>query len=152
MEGGNGPQVRPSQPYTDELSGANLSSVRHVEPEEQHPHPFAPPELKQHFADFLKKFQSSPATSASASSSKAAAKKSGNGPVYEEFWQAPARYWKRELQDWEVDLVQVSLSCMQIAGKWSSDEVGGICVERRSFGALITLSVHATSDMDIALI
>ncbi|KAI0687353.1 hypothetical protein C8Q76DRAFT_772228 [Earliella scabrosa] len=72
-------------------------------PEEQHPHPFAPPELKEHFAEFVKKFQSATASL----SGPAPAKKStsANGPVYEEFWQAPARFWKRELQDWEIDLV-----------------------------------------------
>ncbi|RPD62130.1 hypothetical protein L226DRAFT_79447 [Lentinus tigrinus ALCF2SS1-7] len=72
-------------------------------PEEQHPHPFAPPELKQHFADFLKKFQSSSATSSSSATAKNG---SATGPVYEEFWQAPARYRKRELEEWEIDLVQ----------------------------------------------
>ncbi|TFK81626.1 hypothetical protein K466DRAFT_557675 [Polyporus arcularius HHB13444] len=77
-----------------------------AKPEEQHPHPFAPPELKQHFADFLKKFQSSPKASTSGSTSSAKKSGSSNGLVYEEFWQAPARYWKRELQDWEIELVQ----------------------------------------------
>ena len=44
---------------------------------------------------------------------------SATGPVYEEFWQAPARFWKRELQDWEIDLVHVRLhaSCR---GAWES--------------------------------
>ncbi|KAI0662828.1 hypothetical protein C8Q70DRAFT_1050551 [Cubamyces menziesii] len=79
-----------------------------TKPEEQHPHPFAPPEAKEHFADFLKKFQSSPSTtqagstSAAASSSKSGAK----GPVYQEFWQAPPRLWKHELAEWEIELVQ----------------------------------------------
>ncbi|OSD01706.1 hypothetical protein PYCCODRAFT_465550 [Trametes coccinea BRFM310] len=74
-------------------------------PEEPHPHPFAPPEAKQHFQDFLKKFQSS--SPASASSPASSSSKSGaKGQVYQDFWQAPPRYWKRELQDWEIELVQ----------------------------------------------
>ncbi|KAI0773670.1 hypothetical protein C8Q74DRAFT_1265952 [Fomes fomentarius] len=71
-------------------------------PEVQHPHPFAPSELKEHFADFVKKFQNA------ASSGSAPAKKSSSsehGLVFEEFWQAPARLWKRDLADWEIDLV-----------------------------------------------
>ena len=34
----------------------------------------------------------------------------GYGPAFEDFWQAPSRYWKRELDDWEIDLVQVRAS------------------------------------------
>ncbi|KAI0366235.1 hypothetical protein BV20DRAFT_664923 [Pilatotrama ljubarskyi] len=79
-------------------------------PEEQHPHPFAPPELKQHFSDFLKKFESSSSAPSggpsSATASSSASKSGAKGPVYQEFWQAPARLWKRELKDWEIELVQ----------------------------------------------
>ncbi|KAI0759705.1 hypothetical protein BD413DRAFT_487365 [Trametes elegans] len=79
-----------------------------AKPEEQHPHPFAPPELKQQFSDFLKKFQSSPsAAPAGPSSSSASSSTSGSqGPVFQEFWQAPPRLWKHELQEWEIELVQ----------------------------------------------
>ena len=64
-----------------------------IEPEEQHPHPFAPPELKQRFSEFVQKFQSAPGASVSASPSAAGVKKSGagNGPAFEDFWQAPSR-------------------------------------------------------------
>ena len=60
----------------------------------------------------MQKFQSAPGASASASPSAAGVKKSGagNGPAFEDFWQAPSRYWKRELDDWEIDLVQVRAS------------------------------------------
>ncbi|KAI0352786.1 hypothetical protein OH77DRAFT_1408523 [Trametes cingulata] len=80
-------------------------------PEEQHPHPFAPQELKQHFSDFLKKFESS-SSAASGGPTSAAPKasspsKSGaKGPVYQDFWQAPPRLWKHDLKDWEIELVQ----------------------------------------------
>ncbi|KAI0829247.1 hypothetical protein BC628DRAFT_1417009 [Trametes gibbosa] len=75
-----------------------------TKPEVQHPHPFAPPELKQHFADFLKRFESSP--SKSNSSTMSSSKGGATGAVYQEFWEAPSRLWKRELQDWEIELVQ----------------------------------------------
>ncbi|PIL36590.1 hypothetical protein GSI_00279 [Ganoderma sinense ZZ0214-1] len=78
-----------------------------TKPEEQHPHPFAPPEFKQHFSDFLKKFQSTPAAASSAGASAGSAKKAeGGGQVFAEFWQAPSRLWKRELEEWEIELVQ----------------------------------------------
>lgn len=56
---------------------------------------------------FKSSSSSSPASSASAGQS--ASKSSGNGTVYQDFWQAPPRLWKRELQDWEIELVQVRL-------------------------------------------
>ncbi|KAI1788931.1 hypothetical protein LXA43DRAFT_893773 [Ganoderma leucocontextum] len=77
-----------------------------TKPEEQHPHPFAPPELKQHFSDFLKKFQSTPAVASSVSASASSANKASGGQVFEEFWQAPARLWKHDLEEWEIELVQ----------------------------------------------
>lgn len=87
-----------------------------VESEEQHPHPFAPPELKQSFGDFVKKFQSSSSSTSPSSPSPSPSagappkKKAGaSGPVYEEFWHAPQRLWQRDLADWEIALVQVSL-------------------------------------------
>ncbi|KAI0643602.1 hypothetical protein C8Q79DRAFT_975737 [Trametes meyenii] len=76
-----------------------------AKPETQHPHPFAPPEAKQHFADFLKKFQSS-SSAAPASTTSAPSKNGASSQAFQEFWQAPPRLWKRELQDWEIELVQ----------------------------------------------
>ncbi|EJF63125.1 hypothetical protein BD309DRAFT_945311 [Dichomitus squalens] len=73
-------------------------------PEEQHPHPFAPQELKERFGEFVKKFQTAPA--AAASGSGAAKKSSSSAKVFEEFWQAPSRFWKHDLEEWEIDLVQ----------------------------------------------
>ena len=55
----------------------------------------------------MKKFQSAPA--AAASGTAAAKKSSSNGQVFEEFWQAPSRFWKHSLEEWEIDLVQVRL-------------------------------------------
>ncbi|KAI0758946.1 hypothetical protein C8Q74DRAFT_1301013 [Fomes fomentarius] len=72
---------------------------------EQHPHPFAPNDLKEHFADFVKKFQTAASASSSSGATPAKKSSSSNGPVFEEFWQAPARLWKRDLADWEIDLV-----------------------------------------------
>ncbi|KAI8984913.1 hypothetical protein BD414DRAFT_489684 [Trametes punicea] len=82
-----------------------------AKPEEQHPHPFAPPEAKQHFEEFLQKFQRSSSAAQGGSPSPVASTSSSSrsgakGPVYQEFWQAPPRLWKRDLKEWEIELVQ----------------------------------------------
>jgi len=54
-------------------------------PDKQRAHPAAPEELKRSFADFLKKFQS-----------RARMNGSGSSPsmhVYQEYWEAPSKYW-----------------------------------------------------------
>lgn len=119
---GSGPQVRLPCTISPIVLGANRThmsphgahtGVISTEPEEQHPHPFAPPELKQHFSDFLKKFQGTPAAASSAgagASASSAKKTESSGQVFEDFWQAPSRLWKRELEEWEIDLVQVRVS------------------------------------------
>ncbi|CAL1713620.1 unnamed protein product [Somion occarium] len=75
-------------------------------PEPQHPHPFAPAELKKAFSDFVSKFQSSGAQ-AGLSSTQPATSQPKSGPnvhVYQEFWQAPERLWKSDLSEEEVEL------------------------------------------------
>jgi len=74
-------------------------------PEAQHAHPAAPPELKQAFSDFLKKFQASAVSSSPAGSVKTSSSRKDGDQVFEEFWQAPARFWKHDLEDWEIELV-----------------------------------------------
>jgi len=69
-------------------------------PEAPHPHPAAPEQVKQSFSEFLKKFKASASSPAESSSGRKA-----SGQVFEEFWQAPERFWKRELQEWEIELV-----------------------------------------------
>lgn len=81
------------------------------------PHPSAPAELKAAFSDFIKKFQSSSATSSSSSPSSRPApapspvtsSKSGAGEAdvqtYHEFWQAPQRLWKRDIDEAEIEAV-----------------------------------------------
>lgn len=88
-----------------QIPGANR--LRCTGPEEQHPHPFAPSELKEHFADFVKKFQSAPSSTSTATAASSASKSGAEGAVYQDFWQAPPHLWKRELRDWEIELVQV---------------------------------------------
>jgi len=70
----------------------------------QHAHPAAPEELKRSFTDFLKKFQSTVRTNGRGSSSGA--------HVYQEFWEAPSKYWNSRLKtisEEEVDAVLVSV-------------------------------------------
>ncbi|KIP10597.1 hypothetical protein PHLGIDRAFT_125463 [Phlebiopsis gigantea 11061_1 CR5-6] len=69
-------------------------------PEPQHPHPFAPPELQKSFSDFLNKFKSS-ATALSSPGTK----KGGSTPVFEDFWQAPERYWKTKISEQEMEAI-----------------------------------------------
>ncbi|TFK43132.1 hypothetical protein BDQ12DRAFT_674456 [Crucibulum laeve] len=67
-------------------------------------HPAAPAELKNHFADFVKKLEGS----AESSSSKSSSKSPSEAAVFQDFWEAPSRFWKprvRELEDAEVDAI-----------------------------------------------
>jgi len=71
-------------------------------PEAQHVHPAAPPELRKSFDEFLKRFQG-PSREQSTPS------KDHDLPlVYQEFWEAPKKYWKprgRELSEEEIEVV-----------------------------------------------
>jgi hypothetical protein len=68
-----------------------------------HPHPAAPAELKARFSELLSRRQASeaPPTSDKASTSSS---------VFNEFWEAPSRFWRprmRELEQEEIDAVMV---------------------------------------------
>ena len=83
---------------------------RLTDPEPQHPHPFAPAELKQSFSDFISKFQGSSSQSAHTASSSpplSASKLGPNVQVFQEFWQAPERLWKHDLDETEIELAMV---------------------------------------------
>ncbi|KAI0337561.1 hypothetical protein BDW22DRAFT_1433221 [Trametopsis cervina] len=71
-------------------------------PEPQHPHPQAPAELQKSFSDFLNKFKLS--TSQQQSNSSPSSSK-GSTQVYSDFWQAPTRFWKRELSEAEIEAI-----------------------------------------------
>ncbi|KAF8239452.1 hypothetical protein L208DRAFT_52495 [Tricholoma matsutake] len=58
-------------------------------------YPSAPVELKQRFADFVKKFESSEAIS----------EKSTDKAVFSEFWEAPERFWRRDIEDAEITAI-----------------------------------------------
>ncbi|KAI0052658.1 hypothetical protein FA95DRAFT_1553314 [Auriscalpium vulgare] len=60
--------------------------------EPQHAHPAAPAQLKEAFSDFLKKFEGSAKTTASASGGSSSKSNSGK-KVFGEFWEAPERLW-----------------------------------------------------------
>lgn len=77
-----------------------------TESEQPHPHPLAAPDLKSVFTESLMKLQAStPQASAAGSAPSQQAK--GNTQAYENFWDAPERYWKHDLNEWEVELVSV---------------------------------------------
>ncbi|KAI0734891.1 hypothetical protein C8Q72DRAFT_805303 [Fomitopsis betulina] len=72
--------------------------------EQPHPHPLAAPDLKSVFTESLMKLQAStPQASAAGSAPSQQAK--GNTQAYENFWDAPERYSKHDLNEWEVELV-----------------------------------------------
>ncbi|KIJ70640.1 hypothetical protein HYDPIDRAFT_105383 [Hydnomerulius pinastri MD-312] len=61
-----------------------------------HPHPAAPPEYRKTFSGIVQP---------TSSSRKPAA---GEQPAFQEFWEAPARFWRpknRELEEFEIDAV-----------------------------------------------
>lgn len=69
-------------------------------PDVQHPHPAAPEELKKSFGEFLKKFQSP---------MKAGGNELSSGTnVYQEYWEAPSKYWNsrvKTISEEEVDAI-----------------------------------------------
>lgn len=69
-------------------------------PGTQHAHPAAPEELKKSFGEFLKKFQSPVEVNGG---------RSGSGVyVYQEFWEAPSKYWNsraKAVSEEEIDAV-----------------------------------------------
>jgi hypothetical protein len=85
-------------------------------PGAQNAHPAAPAELKQSFAEFLKRSRNSQTQTASTApavqNSNSRDANEENGLVYQEFWEAPARYWKprvHELSEDEIDAVLVRI-------------------------------------------
>ena len=76
-----------------------------IAPTEQRAHPAAPEELKRSFADFLRKFQSPVRMNGNGSSS--------SMHVYQEYWEAPSRYWDsrvKTISEEEIGAVLVSVS------------------------------------------
>jgi len=96
-----------SWPSSTRSSGLTMAhrTNRSVAPNVQRAHPAAPEELKRSFTDFLKKFQSSMRKNGSGSSSGAS--------VYQEYWEAPSKYWNsrvKTISEEEIDAVLVSVS------------------------------------------
>ena len=64
-----------------------------------HPHPYAPAEIIQAFGEFLSKSQ--PAAHSSN------AKDTGGAQAYEEFWHAPERLWRHDIEEVEIEAILV---------------------------------------------
>ncbi|KAH7888127.1 hypothetical protein F5I97DRAFT_1806085 [Phlebopus sp. FC_14] len=63
-----------------------------------HPHPAAPPEYRKSFSEMVPK------------SSPSSGPFSGEQPAFQDFWDAPSRFWRpkyRELEEVEIDAVLV---------------------------------------------
>ncbi|KAG6918511.1 hypothetical protein DXG01_013873 [Tephrocybe rancida] len=65
-------------------------------PSTPHAHPAAPAELKSRFAEFVKKFEASGPTASTTLASKS---------VLGEFWDAPERLWKQDIEEAEIDAI-----------------------------------------------
>ncbi|KAG6845841.1 hypothetical protein H0H87_002532 [Tephrocybe sp. NHM501043] len=59
-------------------------------------HPAAPAELKSRFSEFIKKIE--------ASGEKASTTLASNS-VLSEFWQAPERLWRQDIEEAEIDAI-----------------------------------------------
>ncbi|KAG5643577.1 hypothetical protein DXG03_000630 [Asterophora parasitica] len=70
-------------------------------PSAPHPHPAAPAEIKSKFADFVKKVEASAASSSTVVQSNGALK---------EFWEAPERLWRQDIEQAEIDAILASLT------------------------------------------
>ncbi|KAG6890765.1 hypothetical protein C0992_012737 [Termitomyces sp. T32_za158] len=64
-----------------------------------HAHPAAPAEIKNQFSNFLKKIEASVKTCSVAPVSTAALK---------DFWEAPERLWKQDIEETEIEAILVS--------------------------------------------
>jgi small subunit ribosomal protein YMR-31 len=72
--------------------------------EPPHPHPAASAEIREQFADFLKKRLGRSSDSATRHGANAST------VIYNNFWEAPIKFWKprvRELDDWEMESIMV---------------------------------------------
>ncbi|KZT66989.1 hypothetical protein DAEQUDRAFT_674043 [Daedalea quercina L-15889] len=93
----------------------HFTGKRQWKSEPPHPHPLATPDLKSAFIDSLRKAQASVSESSAvgqkgssqSGSTASQQRKGGSEQVYQNFWEAPERYWKHDLDEWEVDLVAV---------------------------------------------
>jgi small subunit ribosomal protein YMR-31 len=71
-----------------------------------HAHPFAPPKSRESFDDFVR--SQSTQLAVDSSTSPDVVPPDERKKVYHDFWEAPERYWKHELEDYEIHAIQVS--------------------------------------------
>ncbi|KAG6873998.1 hypothetical protein C0995_007955 [Termitomyces sp. Mi166 len=65
-------------------------------PSVSHPHPAAPAEIKNQFSEFLKKIEASVKTSSTTPAS---------AGVLKNFWEAPERLWKQDIEEAEIEAI-----------------------------------------------
>jgi len=76
-------------------------------PDTPHPHPAAPAEFKERFSEFLAKMNSSGASPKTSSTKPSS---SGNVNTFDQFWEAPSRFWQprvRDMSEAEMDAIMV---------------------------------------------
>ncbi|KAG6819509.1 hypothetical protein H0H93_011167 [Arthromyces matolae] len=61
-----------------------------------HPHPAAPAEIKARFSEFVKKIEASTKISSAVPASTGALR---------DFWEAPERLWKQDIEEAEIDAI-----------------------------------------------
>lgn len=95
----------PSSLFLFDISSFSLI-LPFVAPDSPHPHPAAPADIVTRFKEFQKRSNSSTPSSLSL----ATRQEASGSRSYQEFWEAPARFWKssRIVEDVEMDAVLVS--------------------------------------------
>ena len=86
-----GKRIFPSCQSRRTLHSRSIDSSQ-TDPTQPHAHPAAPVELKEGFSAI----QTPPPNS-------------GSHPVFSNFWEAPERFWRKELEDTEIEAILVSI-------------------------------------------
>ena len=94
-----------SSSFSESASFQKVSFSRHLIPEalihkltgptKPHAHPAAPVEVKESFS-----VRQTPRPN------------SGSNPVFFNFWEAPERFWRKEIEDAEIEAILVSISIL----------------------------------------
>lgn len=125
--------VRPFYPAA--VTKAIVDGLLNIEPQPPHPHPAAPQDIVSRFNDILKIRHHSEAA-LSHSKMKLKNEVSAGSTTYNEFWDAPSRFWapSRTIEDVEIQAVLVSVPCivaawwieLELAERWGFIEITGL--------------------------